>query len=586
MIGVLASSTEHDVVAEFFELFKTPWELCRPGTRYDVLLCSGWAWAHGEDNVPSVLRAGAKLVLFYAGGRGRVDQDQNIETGPERTHPSFLLYGGNRIPIYGNSVTFPAEEGGVLTDDPSRACAALHRQSERTQWVRIGYDLFDEVRALLTSGQPSANAEFPALELHIALLRDFIVRAGLPLIEVPPIPEGYRFIACLTHDVDHPFLSKHRLDRTALGFLYRATLGTVRKLARGEVRAKTLVKNWRAAAKLPFLYLGLAKDIWSDFADRYLQVEAGLRSTYFLIPFKNRAGKCLNGDAPPSRAARYQAQELADTIEKLQAAGCEVGLHGIDAWLDSSRGREELDEIRRLTGRSNVGVRMHWLCYDQRSPETLQEAGAGYDSTIGYNENVGYRAGTTQVYRPLAVSRLLELPLHVMDTALFYPVHLSLTPEQATRRLARMVEDAVRFGGCLTINWHDRSLAPERLWDVCYIQLLEDLKRRDAWFATASEAVSWFRKRRSVAFETDRSVPGGVRVRMASDSDDQLPGLRLRIHKGREAAGREVAGNGADGPGCDEDMVLNPKAEFFGPSVSLALSCETGMPYYDRALDA
>ena len=44
-----------------------------------------------------------------------------------------------------------------------------------------------------------------------------------------------------------------------------------------------------------------------------------------------------------------------------------------------------------------------------------------YDSTIGYNETVGYRAGTTQPYRPLAASRLLELPLHVMDTALFYP---------------------------------------------------------------------------------------------------------------------------------------------------------------------
>ncbi len=103
------------------------------------------------------------------------------------------------------------------------------------------------------------------------------------------------------------------------------------------------------------------------------------------------------------------------------AAGCEVGLHGIDAWLDSSKGREELEEIRSLTGNSEIGVRMHWLYYDQQSPVALEKAGAAYDSTIGYNETVGYRAGTTQVYKPLEANRLLELPLHVMDTALFYP---------------------------------------------------------------------------------------------------------------------------------------------------------------------
>ncbi len=107
---------------------------------------------------------------------------------------------------------------------------------------------------------------------------------------------------------------------------------------------------------------------------------------------------------------------------------------------------------------------MHWLYYDQQSPSALETAGAAYDSTIGYNETVGYRAGTTQVYKPLDVSRLLELPLHVMDTALFYPSYLGLSPQEARALLGRMVDNAVHFGGCLTINWHDRSLAPERLW--------------------------------------------------------------------------------------------------------------------------
>ena len=41
MIGVVAHDAERAVIREFFELFKTPWEFCRPGIAYDVLICSG-----------------------------------------------------------------------------------------------------------------------------------------------------------------------------------------------------------------------------------------------------------------------------------------------------------------------------------------------------------------------------------------------------------------------------------------------------------------------------------------------------------------------------------------------------------------
>jgi len=163
----------------------------------------------------------------------------------------------------------------------------------------------------------------------------------------------------------------------------------------------------------------------------------------------------------------------------------------------------------------------------------LETAGAAYDSTIGYNETVGYRAGTTQVFKPLDANQLLELPLHVMDTALFYPSHLALSPRQAKVLLGQMVDNAVHFGGTLTINWHDRSLAPERLWGGCYRELIQELQNRGAWFSTAGQATSWFRKRRSAAFETDSIERGSERAKVAVERRDNLPGLRLRIHKAR-----------------------------------------------------
>jgi len=252
-----------------------------------------------------------------------------------------------------------------------------------------------------------------------------------------------------------------------------------------------------------------------------------------VIPFSNKAGNKSSGPAPSIRAARYGAQDIADAIHKLTAAGCEMGLHGIDAWMDSSKGRQELDEIRRVTRTSEVGVRMHWLYYDQQSPVVLEQAGAAYDSTIGYNETVGYRAGTTQVYKALNTDHLLELPLHIMDTSLFYPSHLDLSRQQAKSVVRPMLDNAVRFGGTLTINWHDRSLSSERLWGEFYSDLIQDLKSRGAWFSTASQATAWFRKRRSAEFETDSSPTGAIRARVAVDQRDNLPALRLRIHAPR-----------------------------------------------------
>jgi hypothetical protein len=524
MIGVIADAAEHDAVREFFELFKTPWEFYRRDRQYDVVLCVG----DGEFDGTS------KLVVYYAGKAIHFDDARKIQIGRQRSAACVLSHQGNRIPIYGDTVTFSEEKSRLLTDEHSQECAAYVNASGGIVQARIGYDLFSEIRTLLTAGQPAANAAMPTLELHIAFLRDLITGCGISLVEIPPVPEGFQFIACLTHDVDHPSIRQHKLDHTVIGFLFRAVFGSLVDTCLRRMSIRDAVRNWMAAFKLPFVYVGVARDFWSDFDERYLELEKGLPSTFFVIPRRNYPGRHVDGSAPVLRAARYEAKEVADTICKLRTAGREVGLHGIDAWLDSSTGFEELEEIRRLTGVSETGVRMHWLYYNEKSPETLEKAGAAYDSTVGYNETVGYRAGTTQVYKPLGVERLLELPMHAMDTALFYLSYLGLSPRKASARLGQMADVVVQYGGCLTINWHDRSLAPERLWGGCYRGLIQDLKTRGAWFATAAQAASWFRKRRSAVFEMDPAEPAGVRLKTAYYRDS-LPGLRLRVHKARES---------------------------------------------------
>jgi hypothetical protein len=522
MIGVIADPAEADVVREFFELFKTPWEFYRRDQRYDVLLCAG-DWP---------IEGTAKLIVLYAGRKTRLDHQQNIQTARSSSDARNLSYGQRRIPTYGDFTTFAEAGNALLTVEDSAECVAFVNESNDRLVARIGYDLFSEVRTLLTAGQPLANASLPTLELHIAFLRDLITGSGVSIVEIPPVPDGYQFVACLTHDVDHPAIRRHKWDHTMFGFLYRAIFESLRKLIRGQMSLQDVFKNWAAALKLPFIHLGLTKDFWREFDDRYLELEAGLPSTFFVIPYSSRPGTSADGSEPPLRAAAYGARDIADAIRKLTAAGCEVGLHGIDAWRDCSKGSLELAEIRRLTGTSRIGVRMHWLYYDQQSPSILEAAGADYDSTIGYNGTVGYRAGTTQAFKPLGANHLLELPLHVMDTALFYPGHLGLTAEGAKALVSPILDNVIQFGGILTINWHDRSVAPERLWGEFYRDLIRDLRCRGAWFSTVGEAASWFRKRRSAEFEADPTAV--VRAKVVGEHDENLPGLRLRFHRARE----------------------------------------------------
>jgi hypothetical protein len=525
MIGVIANPSEHSVIREFFELFKTPWEFYRSERQYEVLICSG------DAKLPERL---GKLVVIYAGQKLPFDTEHQVQITLEQKETRRLSYGSSQIPIYGRSITFLERGTGELRDEYSGQSVMQVEQWKGRTLARVGYDLFGEVRALLTVGQPTVNAGIPALDLHIAVLRDLIIACGVPLVEIPPVPDGYRFIACLTHDIDHPSIRRHKLDHTILGFLYRALIGSLIGVLRGRRSVRCLFRNWLAALKLPLVYLGLAKDFWSEF-DRYPKLEKGLRSSFFVIPVKDYPGRVALGLAPMRRASRYGARDIVDQIQALKSAGCEIGLHGIDAWLDSSKGREELEQIRGITGMQDIGVRMHWLYQNEQSPLTLEKAGADYDSTVGYNDTVGYRAGTTQSYKPLETVRLLELPLNIMDTALFYPAHLDLSPGEARKRVGSIIENAVRFGGSVTVNWHDRSIAPERLWNEFYLDLVDELKERGAWFSTAHQAVSWFRRRRSAVFETVSGDSGSLRVKIGVDGDEELPKLRLRVHRPGES---------------------------------------------------
>lgn len=513
MIGVISKTGEHEVVEEFFQLFKTPWEFYDPGRRhYEVLIAT-------DDNIPDTDTA---LIVIYGAEKGVLDEGEEIGLGvwvPDL----FVKWGDLRVPIYGKAITFSNAERPIIFCSKSAKPIGYELRKGEQRILRIGYDLFQEVSFLLTKGQPLENALIPTLDFHIDMLKSWIIETGIKFAEIPPVPAGYEFITCLTHDVDFIGIRRHFLDHSMGGFLYRATLVSLIDFFRNRASFPKLRENTKAALSLPLVFLGICPDPWDQF-DHYLELEGGAPSTFFFIPYKNYAGEGFDEKRAKYRAARYDVDDVRDTIGKILAHGCEVGVHGIDAWHSVERGEKELRRVREATGQENIGIRIHWLCWKESTFGFLDQAGYQYDSSFGYNETVGFKAGTAQVYKPIGVKRLLELPLHIQDTALFSPGRMHSAFDHAAHLCDQIIGSVDRYKGVLTLLWHQRSLGPERLWGDFYQMLIKKLQNKNTWFATAGDVVNWFRARRSARFTPTGEIDAPCPLKEKAE----LPYLVLR----------------------------------------------------------
>ena len=193
---------------------------------------------------------------------------------------------------------------------------------------------------------------------------------------------------------------------------------------------------------------------------------------------------------------------------KAAARGSELAVHGIDAWRDVRAGRAEMRQLTSITGQETAGVRMHWLYFATDSPRRLEAAGFDYDSTWGYNDAVGYRAGTSQVFRLPGAQDLMELPLSIMDSALFYRGRMDLARRRTRcRTVRRIVANARRFGG----TRRHQLARPQPGPRAALGPLLPASCWKRSARATGSglrprrEAVDWFRWRRSIRFTARRT---------------------------------------------------------------------------------
>jgi hypothetical protein len=257
----------------------------------------------------------------------------------------------------------------------------------------------------------------------------------------------YRLVP--THDVDWPFVS------------YGRPLREVAEKAIGDIVHR---RGWRVAYRR--LVSRLRHDPFADPANTFgflmdQSEKHGVESEFLFVTGRSSSFDVnYNIDDPP----------IQTIMREIHSRGHWIGLH---ASYSSQRSERQLkDEFSRLlTDASALGIRqetwgsrMHYLRWQHGTTwPMLDAAGVDYDSTLGFADHVGFRAGTCREFpvfdlvqtQPL---KLREKPLIAMDQTLLHPAYMHQRKDGVLGWIESISRECRNYAGSFVILWHNSTL--------------------------------------------------------------------------------------------------------------------------------
>jgi hypothetical protein len=352
------------------------------------------------------------------------------------------------------------------------AWAAVERGELPGDPIAAGF--FHLARVEEIGGVRDERNRFPASASCLDPLDPPLERLRRDLGCEPPRYGDARFAVALTHDVDIPWRWTPIGIRGAAARLRHGALHEAGALARVPLhKGRGTDPNWR--------YKEIAAEE---------RAHGARGSTFYVI-----AGHSHRADgAAPEVYDRLRPKLAAELLE----SGSEVGLHGSYlAAEDMGKLAAEKTSLEALAGEV-AGHRYHYLRIDpQRNLVPLGGLGFRYDTTLGFSDALGFRAGIAHPFHPWDFEReepagIVEVPLAAMDATLAEARYQGLSAQQAKPQLVAMLDWAAEHGGGFSILWHpDRFDAPSaRGWDRLYFELLDAVRERGGVCLSAGEVAA------------------------------------------------------------------------------------------------
>ena len=376
---------------------------------------------------------------------------------------------------------------GLVTLDRSLLRAVTSIAGAGSEQRSLESDRHQRVPSSANPVVAADRARVPIVSQAAQRVRQAVARAAgrRPVRCIAPWPDGHRWAAAFTHDVD-----------VVAGWPLFAGLRLLELAGKGEVRSAARVLG--AAARH-----AVDDPVWRGVQD-VLETErrAAVTSTWFVLCGTPSLTTLRAGDLT-YRPESARSRRILDAVRR---AGHEIGLHGsfatstVPGTFDLQRGR-----LAALAARSVGGVRQHYL---RMRPGATQQhmAGAGftYDATYGFPDRNGFRLGVADVVpgwdeTGQRVVALDEVPLIWMDRA--------QSKYQGIEDPARWVDDALELAaaaravdGLWVGLWHP-NLTPALGYPgapPAYRRLVDGVMAERPYVASLEGLVAWRGLRRSV----------------------------------------------------------------------------------------
>jgi len=284
---------------------------------------------------------------------------------------------------------------------------------------------------------------------------------------------GHRFAVGLSHDID-------RLKGKSIArYIYWGLKGLI-SIRRNKNEAKNYfnqIIRWIKLAEDPY---------WNLYDILKFNEQNGISSTFFFLSLRNFI-------ADGERRYRINNRNIAQAIKELDQKNNEIGMHALNHSIDHiDRLKREKERLENAVGKEVLGIRNHYLKF--HFPDTWkidQQLGLKYDSTLGWQDNVGFRAGTCWPffgYDAVADNSInvLEIPLVIMDGVLDHILSADLNCNAIVDKTLTIIDKVENYGGAVAVLWHNDYLNqlehPEH-WKA-YKEIINHLKTRDVSIGT------------------------------------------------------------------------------------------------------
>jgi len=283
-----------------------------------------------------------------------------------------------------------------------------------------------------------------------------VLQAWLKVLMPNWPPEKYHFTVKISHDIDYV-----RSLNKPLSILRSIKTELAQK---NPYKIKQLLQGVLHPEKDPF-YLSI-----NQLAN--ISEQTGFRSAFYFMT------------ANPSRFdSGYDLSTpfIYRCIKDLMKRGHEIGFHaGYNTFNNPNLFAKEKERLQEILRIKEFGGRQHYLRFQVPSTWYIWEKEQmKYDSTLGYADYEGFRAGTCHPFPPFDLKQnriinLHEVPLIAMDGTL--KSYRKLSPLEAKKRILLLAQRCKRVHGTFTLLWHNTSLVGNwQSWAKIYPEIINEL---------------------------------------------------------------------------------------------------------------